>query len=183
MKSQLKIRPICVIALSMLLSWQAKSQSIRAAIQTFNRNYLTALYGGGIGGPASGPGLVALHTDATRAQSWEKFIVHWVNVDHSGFGLQTLSGYYITAVNGGGIAGLPDVILPIRSNAVKIGPNEIFTFNFFYENGQTMVTIQTANGNYLTAVNMGGVGGGFNDPVHSDSRRLDAWETFSLVRQ
>jgi len=36
-------------------------------------NMLTAVNGGGLGGPNSGPGAVALHTDATGAGPWETF--------------------------------------------------------------------------------------------------------------
>lgn len=44
------------------------------------------------------------------------------------------------------------------------------------------VAIRTINGNYVTAVNGGGMGNPANtDPVHTDQTQILAWERFELV--
>jgi hypothetical protein len=74
-------------------------------VQTANGQLVTFMNGGGVGGPndATAP----IHTDAYTVSSNEKFTVsglyqqstgNWVNVT-----FKTSTGYYLTAVGGGGI--------------------------------------------------------------------------------
>jgi hypothetical protein len=88
------------------------------------------------------------------------------------FAIQTSSGNYVTAVNGGGIRG-PGAI---RTDATRIQAWEMFTF---IEQGGGKYAIQTTNGNFWTAVNGGGVGG--PDAIHTDATRIQGWEIFTLV--
>jgi hypothetical protein len=98
-------------------------------IQTVNGHFLTAVNGGGIGGPNTGPGAAALHTDAKYPNPgpWE-----------------TLT-------------------------CVALGPNQL--------------AFQTATGQYVTAVNGGGMGGPNANPyeVHTDAKTAGQWEQFKLV--
>jgi hypothetical protein len=88
------------------------------------------------------------------------------------FAIQTSSGNYVTAVNGGGVRG-PGAL---RTDATQIQAWEKFTF---IEQGGGKYAIQTATGNFWTAVNAGGVGG--PDAIHTDATRIQGWEVFTLV--
>jgi len=90
------------------------------------------------------------------------------------FALQTASGNYLTAVNGGGIQG-PGAI---NSDATKVSGWETFEVE---PQPDGKYAIKTMNGNYLTAMRGGGVTGA--DVIHSDGRRIDAWEKFTLKPQ
>lgn len=155
-------------------------------------NYLSAVNGGGLGGPDSGPGVVALHTDATSAQAWETF-----NLILEGgsppigpgmrFALQTSDGKnYVTAVNGGGIGGPNDATCPLHTDATSPGTWEYFTLKI--NDGVNPPTVQISplgllqlvGAHYLTAVNGGGVGGPNTQPVHSDALAAGQWEYFSF---
>ncbi|WP_428492735.1 fascin domain-containing protein [Rhodopila sp.] len=161
-------------------------QTFRAAIKTTNGFFLTAVNGGGLGGPDAGPAVVALHTDATAAGKWETFRVV-TNGNVSGivsgnsFSLQTLSGNFVTAVNGGGIGGPNDGTSPVHSDATTQGGWETFTFNLDDTANPPTVQIQTSNGNYLTSVNGGGVGGPNTMPIHTDGTSVAGWESFVLA--
>jgi hypothetical protein len=96
------------------------------ALQTVNMNYITAVNGGGMGGPnnASSP----FHTDALNPSTWENFYVK-----HTDDGRVTLGTgdkkHFVTAVNGGGIG---DALfhqndVPIHTDATKIGGWEIWS--------------------------------------------------------
>ena len=136
---------------------------ITGPIKTPNgRNFVTAVNGGGLGGPESGPGLVALHTYATSAGIRETFVlVRQPSSQTIGpgmtFALQTSQGGYVTAVNGGGIGGPNDATCPVHTDAVNPAGWEQFTLIVDDTANPPTVQIQTANGNYLTAVNGGGV--------------------------
>ncbi len=160
----------------------SQAQAIKVAIKTINGNYLTAASGGGLGGPASGPFAVALNTNATQVGPWEKFYFIWVDEVHLKFALQTINGNYITAVNGGGITGPNSSLAPIHTDATQIGPWEIFQLTYLNElNKPTMVTLQTSDGHYLTAVGGGGIGGSTIVPIHTDATKIDVWETFTFI--
>ncbi len=92
------------------------------ALQTQTGNYVTAVAGGGIGGPNDGR--APFHTDATWVGPDERFLIN-------GFGdgfvsLRTRKGFYMTAVNGGGVGGRDGA--PLRTDAVRIGAWERFRF-------------------------------------------------------
>lgn len=146
------------------------------ALKTVNGNYLTIVNGGGLGGPNDGPGAVALHTDATNAGPWEMFELEWIDADQ--FAIKTASGNYLTAVNGGGIGGPNDASCPVHTDATANGPWEKLYLSYNAKTGHA--TIQTADGNYLTAVNGGGLGGPDTMPIHSDATTVGPWEKFTL---
>ncbi len=148
------------------------------AIQTADGHWLTAADGGGYGGPNSGPGAVALHSDATRADVWERFDWVWLDEAHGKFALRTMHGTYVTAVNGGGIGGPNDGRSPFHTDATRLGVDEIFRVEF---DGSGKATLRTRKGYYVTAVNGGGYGGPNTVPVHTDATAIGPWETFTVV--
>ena len=90
------------------------------ALKTVSGNYVTAVNGGGIGGPndASSP----VHTDATWVGPWEHLIFE--QQPDGTFAICTTSGFYLTAVNGGGVGGNDQ---PINTDRTVLGPWETFT--------------------------------------------------------
>jgi len=134
------------------------------AIRTANGRYLTAVNGGGVGGPG------ALHTDAAQIQAWEQFRLVPLGGDQ--YAIQTVSGRYLTAVNGGGVPG-PN---SIHTDATQIQAWERFRFVSL---GGDRYAIQTVGGRYLTAMQGGGVGG--PDAIHTDATQVQGWEQFALV--
>jgi len=149
-----------------------------AAIQTATGNYLTAVNGGGLGGPTTGPTSVPLHTDATTAGPFETFTIIWLNSAHTQFALKTSNRHFVTAVNGGGLGGRNDESSPIHTDAKTIGIWERLTLNFLPNN---QLTIKVPNGQFLTAVNGGGMIGPSNSPVQTDAAQLAERGTFTLV--
>jgi hypothetical protein len=168
-----------------IFSWtsgaaQPPSGTVAAAIRTASGNYLTAVNGGGLGGPDSGPNAVALHTDAIVAAKLETFTVVWLDSAYTKFALQTIRGNYVTAVNGGGVGGANDSSAPIHTDATTIAEWERLRLNFLPD---ARVTINVPNGRFLTAVNGGGMSSSSISPiVTTDAVRPRAWETFTLVR-
>jgi hypothetical protein len=137
----------------------------RLAIQTNSGNYITAVNGGGVGGPG------ALHTDVTRIQGWEMFT--FIEQGCGGkYAIQTANGNFWSAVNGGGVGGAD----AIHTNATTVGAWELFTLAPL---GGDAYAIKTANGRYLTALNGGGKATG--DIVHTDATAVNAWERFRLI--
>jgi hypothetical protein len=170
---------IAWVSLGLAFCLSASAQQMTVAIATHS-GYFTAVNGGGLGG-ANGAGNVALHTNAKTPGPWETFTVHWLDAARSKFALQTVNGTYVTAVNGGGIGGPNNARSPVHTDATTIGPEEVFTFRFTTANGVTTATIRTPNGDYLTAVNGGGIGGPNNIPIHTDATSIGPWETFMLI--
>jgi hypothetical protein len=138
-----------------------------AAMQTARGNYITAVNGGGLGGPDTGPDAVALHTDATAAGPWETFTVIWLDRAYRKFALRTSGGKYVTAVQGGGIGGLSDNSSPVHTDATRIAEWERLKLTFLPSN---QVTINVPNGQFLTAVNGGGIRGLDTAPIGLDAR-------------
>jgi hypothetical protein len=105
---------------------------MKFALQTMNGDYITAINGGGIGGPNNNT--CPIHTDATNPSTWEAFSL---NVDDSvnppAVTISTVfppaggTTYFLTAVDGGGIGG-PNT-QPVHSDATSIGPWQQFTFS------------------------------------------------------
>lgn len=99
------------------------------------------------------------------------------NVMHSntpffGCSFQTLTGFYLTAVGGGGRT--TDVI---HTNATV--PQAWEKFNLFYQGFSNAYAIQTSvTFNYLTAVSGGGR---TTDVIESNRTVPQAWEQFNLV--
>ncbi len=119
---------------------------------------------------------ITIATTATRTGAQDQFTHFFYKYVFGSaprrFAIQTSSGNYVTAVNGGGIRG-PGALQTV---ATRIDAWEKFTF---IEQGGGKYAIQTANGNFWTAVNGGGVGG--PDGMHTDARGVQAWEIFALV--
>lgn len=92
------------------------------ALKTSNGNYLTAVGGGGKGGPNDPTSSV--HTDATWVGPWETLVFR--QLVNGSFAICTNDGFYLTAVNGGGW-GEGANAKPIHTDATKIGPWETFT--------------------------------------------------------
>lgn len=92
----------------------------RFALKTLKGTFVTAVNGGGLGGPNDGRS--PFHTDARSLGVDE---VYRVEIAENGKAtLRTRKGYYVTAVNGGGYGG-PNTV-PIHTDATAIGPWETF---------------------------------------------------------
>jgi hypothetical protein len=90
------------------------------ALKTHSNNYVTAINGGGLGGPndASSP----IHTDTKKIGGWEDLVIE-PQADGT-VALKTPTGYYLTALNGGGIADKSGY--PLATNRSALGPWEKF---------------------------------------------------------
>jgi hypothetical protein len=145
---------------------------------------LTAVYGGGLGGPNDAG--VALYTNETNPGQEGTFKLI-LQAGSPGFyygvpfALQTSNGVnYLTAINGGGVGGPNNASCPIHTDQTNPGPWEIFSLNVDDTTNPPTVTIQTADGYYLTAVNGGDVDGGNSQPIHSDAGSVKNWEQFTF---
>jgi hypothetical protein len=152
--------------------------TIVAAILTNNGHYVTAIGGGGLGGANTGTTAVPLHTDATSAGSWETFTIVWLDQSHSKFALQTLDGYYLSAVGGGGVGGPNNSTSPIHTDATAVGAWERMEISFLPNN---QATIRLPNGDYLTAVNGGGMGTPSSAAILTNGTSLGPDETFGIA--
>lgn len=152
--------------------------TITAAIQTASGNYLTAVGGGGLSSSNFGSTGVAVQTDAMTAGPSETLTVVWLNTSYTKFALRTLTGNYVTAVNGGGIGGPNDGSSPIHTDATSISGWETFRINFLPNN---QVTINLPDGRFLTAVNGGGVSGTSTSPIQTNASQIGPTEIFTLV--
>jgi hypothetical protein len=85
-------------------------------------NYVSAVNGGGMGGWDIQHTL-PIHTDSTHVSLWEKVTIE--PQDDGTYALATASGYYLTAVGGGGV-GSPGDLQPIHTDATAVGPWETF---------------------------------------------------------
>ena len=150
------------IGLGLVAGAQAANAPITCTIQTNSGNYLTAVGGGG-------RTTDVLHTDATRALSWEKFVLVDVGEGNSQYGLRTKTGNYLTAVSGGGRTS--DVF---HSDATQLRDWEKIRVQSL---GGDLYALKTVSGNYITAV---GGGGRTTDVLHTDATRIGAWEKFRL---
>jgi C1A family cysteine protease len=135
-----------VDAYSGIIPPRRRKMAIPIALKTINGNTLTIVNGGGLGGPNSGPGVCALHSDAIKIGPWETFTVEWLNPNT--IALKTINGNYVTAVNGGGIGGPNDSSSPIHTDATWVNAWEMLTLNYDAVTGkqpfkpQTAVTLQ-----------------------------------------
>jgi hypothetical protein len=144
------------------LALTPRNGPITCSIQTINGHFLTAVGGGG-------RTTDVIHTDATRALAWEKFVLEDLGEGDGSYGFRTKTGNYLTAVSGGGR--ITDVI---HSNATQINAWERLRINAL---GGGWFSIQTVNGHYLTA---NGGGGLISDTIHSDATQVQAWEKFKF---
>jgi hypothetical protein len=140
--------------------------------KTADGHYLTAVNSGGLTGLGQQP-FDVMHTDAVRAGSWETFTLVDAG-DGAHYGIQAFDGHYLTAVGGGGRT--TDVI---HSDATQLQGWEKFTVTKVPSapGGQTVYSIATIDGHYLTAV---GGGGRTTDVIHSDATAANGWEKFHI---
>jgi hypothetical protein len=153
----------------------------RVTIRTSNGHYLTAVNGGGVGGPNSGSQLGAIHTDARAIGPWETFVCERRGPDRMTF--RTNDGHFLTAVNGGGIGGPNDNPYQLHTDTTSVGPWE--QFRIIYR-GRDLCALQTSDGHYVSAVNRGGWGdqdSGNQFPIHTNATRVGPWEIFVITRQ
>jgi hypothetical protein len=90
------------------------------------------------------------------------------------FAFRTKKGYYLTAIDGGGRSTFPTII----TAATSAGPWE--KFRIVVADPTTTAydkSFQTATGNYVTAVNGGGM---TSDALHTDATQIRAWEQFRM---
>jgi hypothetical protein len=141
-------------------------------------HFLTATNGGGISDPSM---VFPLDTNRTSASTWETFTMSQLNSWEVAF--QTYDGYWVTAVNGGGMASPSGTVSPIQTNATQINTDSTFVITPIDDHGH--VTIQTCNGDYLTANNGGYLtddSAGFNtQPIHTNGPAVGTWQSFSMV--
>ena len=143
---------------------------VKVGIRTFNGNYVTAINGGGMGEDANA---LPIHTDAVVPQDWEKFEISF---DDEGFcTILTSAPYYLTAVNGGGIAAPAGS--PVATDATEIGQFETYTLE---ELAEGIYAFKTFDGHYLTAVNGGGIATA-GAPLHTDQTEPSDPGLFMLV--
>jgi hypothetical protein len=114
------------------------SPPFKFALQTSGGQYVTAINGGGVGGPNDET--CPFHTDAATANAWEGFTF---TIDDSVnppvVTIQTETNNYVTAVNGGGVNG--GNAQPIHTDQTAIGDWEKFTFLATALNDQEQITI------------------------------------------
>ena len=140
--------------------------------KTADGHYVTAVNSGGLTGLGQQP-FDVIHTDAVRVGSWETFTLV-DSGDGTHYGIQAFDGHYLTAVGGGGRTS--DVI---HSDATQLQGWEKFTVAKVPSapGGQTVYSIATIDGHFLTAV---GGGGRTTDTIHSDATVANGWEKFHI---
>lgn len=157
-----------LMALTTSSALQAKNAPTNCYIRAYDGHYVTAVGGGG-------RTFDVIHTDATKAKSWEKFTL--VDADKGTpnitYGIRTVKGYYLTAVDGGG-----RIQNVMRSNETKLRDWEEFQLEAV---GQGVYAIRTFNGRYVTAVNSGGLSTQVADVFHTDARKIGNWEKFRFT--
>lgn len=140
--------------------------------KTANGHYVTAVNSGGLTGLGQLP-FDVIHTDAVRVGSWETFALV-DSGDGTHYGIRAFDGHYLTAVGGGGRT--TDVI---HSDATQLKGWEKFTITKLPSapGSQTVYSIGTIDGHFLTAV---GGGGRTTDTIHSDATVANGWEQFHI---
>ncbi|MHA3019774.1 fascin domain-containing protein [Mycobacterium sp. BMJ-28] len=162
-------------ALSVSLSGVASAApttKTNCTFKTADGHYVTAVNSGGLTGLGQ-PSFDVMHTDAVRVGSWETFTLV-DSGDGTHYGIQAFDGHYLTAVGGGGRT--TDVI---HSDATQLQGWEKFTVTKVPSDpgGQTVYSIGTIDGHFLTAV---GGGGRTTDTIHSDATAANGWEKFHI---
>jgi hypothetical protein len=92
------------------------------ALKTYDNHFVTAVNGGGIGGPDSDRSPV--HTDSKSAAPSGNFTITLL-ADHTHVTIRTADGkHFLSAVNGGGVGGSNKV--PIHTDATTMRPEAVF---------------------------------------------------------
>jgi hypothetical protein len=150
------------------------------AIATDKGNYLTALGGGG---QSDDP---ALHSDATKVNTWELFRLICSGPLMSGrqYALRPVSGGGLWAVDGGGKA-QNGLFIGAPTN-FDLKPQQKFTL---LQQPDGTFALQTISGNFVTAVTGGGVPpvesaqGPPSDVFHTNAVKISTWEKFHILDQ
>ncbi len=93
--------------------------------------------------------------------------------------IETANGYSVMAFNGGGLATSNAIVTDLKG--LPAGPNSawgMFRFGRMGPNG-VAITIQTSNGNFVTAV---GGGGQLTNALHTDATTAKSWEQFTVTK-
>jgi hypothetical protein len=133
------------------------------SIQSFDGHYLSAIDGGG-------RTTDVIETNRTSPGSWETFTLF--SSSFGGWAIRTSNGHFLSAISGGGRTS--DVI---ETNRTAISTWETFTLVPLSGLGPNFFAIMTLTGNYLTAVNSGGIGSAF-EAIHSNATQIGTWEEF-----
>jgi hypothetical protein len=155
------------------------STTVQCQIIVPNGAFLSAVNGGGIGGADSGSDATALRTDATSPGALGSFTL--VVLDDMHFALRTADGFYITAVNGGGIG---DTLLetgihqPIVTNGTAL---DYSVFHLVPLTGKQVALRTQDDQHYVTAVNGGGFKGHGDVPIRTVAKKHGRNERFKLV--
>jgi hypothetical protein len=154
------------------------NKTVQARIITREGGLLLAVNGGGLGSADSGPDATALRTDATSPGALGRFTFVSRGTH---FALRTAKGYYVTAVDGGGIG---DTLLkrgihqPLVTNGTSSSPYSIFTLIPLTGN---QIAIRTSDGqHYVTAVDGGGFEGHGRVPIRTITKTAGTNEWFKL---
>jgi len=92
--------------------------------------------------------------------------------------LRTLSGYFLSARNGGGIDGnSQDDTQTFQTERMDLADDELFRLNGPDPNG--WVTISTLDGHFVTAL---GGGGKSTRAFHTDATQAKTWERFYVLK-
>jgi hypothetical protein len=150
------------------------SGAFSVSIQTKSNNFLTAV---GAGGKTTN----AIHSDATKVEAWETFFIReFGNLsigDGQYFIVDTSKKQAIAARDGGGQTQNTIQFAGTNSNV----PLDWARFTFVGQGNP--YALRTINGNYVTAVNGGGLdyGSDNSDNIHTDATIASTWEQFSFV--
>ncbi len=168
---------------------QAGNLMTSVALQTIHHDFVTAVGGGdSMAQPNCGPRQIALHENSTTIGPNETFTM--VSIPNTGEGgyyaFKTSGGYYLTAVNGGGIGGHNN-----RRNYSQVVTRASTVLNWqkfrlipLDATLHPKVAIQTADGvHYITASNGGGCGGNATNlvPFRTNSKSIGRWEQFRVI--
>jgi hypothetical protein len=151
------------------------SGAFSISIQTDSNNFLTAV---GLGGKTTD----AIHSDATKVGTWETFFIR--KCGNLGLGINQ---YFIVdasknqaiAARGGG-GQTQNTIEFVGTNGDI--PLDWARFTIVPQDNGTYA-LQTINGNYVTAVDAGGLdyGNASSDNIHTDATVANTWEQFFIT--
>jgi len=133
-------------------------------IQSFDGHYLSAIGGGG-------RTTDTIETNRTSPSTWETFTLQ-PSPTGGGWAIRTSNGDFVSAIGGGGRT--TDVI---ETNRTQPSTWETFNLVPLTGVGPGFYAIRTFTGNYLTAVNSGGIGSAF-EAIHSNATQIGTWEEF-----
>jgi hypothetical protein len=172
-----------------MLDLSGSGAPARYALETIGNKFVTA-----VGGGAQYQG--AFHTDATQVGSWEQFKPVKCGDIGSGYQYYLLSadGDLVTADDGGG-----QTVDAIEPGTASGEPTDFSWSKLtFLQQTDGTYALQTATGNYVTALGAGGQVqsyvpcpfqwwgaclAGFTDIFHTDATQVGSWEKFRIIDQ